>query len=315
MSSIFSLFAITVYAAESMLSPVPDAVLETFGTNKLPVVIEKPGKSFADITGSPEATGSSVLGLSIEAPTPSPSPSLTPTPTTKPIVAKPTPVSAKKGTVTIALLGDSMVDTLGPDAPHLKDMLKAAYPNMQVVVKNYGVGATNIEYGITRITNGYTYLGNSIPSLASSKPDIVVLESFGYNPFSFDEGAIDKHWTSLATAVDTLRNTIPGVKVIIAATIAPNATVFGDGAPGLSFDQTAKNQKVNTIKKYLENAVRFARSQHLPLADAYHASLDGSGNGKLTYINPGDHIHYSDAGRVLFGRKVADAITANKLLE
>lgn len=315
--NILSLFAVSVFAAESFVSPVPDAVLETFTSDKLPVVMERPDQSFAEIV-SP-----------IPIPTESPTPTLTPTPaspeggqggpTPSPVPQKtvetPKPVSAKKGSAIVALLGDSMIDTLGPTAPHLKGMLEAAYPNIQFTIKNYGVGATNIEYGITRITNGYTYLGNNIPSLASVKPDIVVLESFGYNPFSFDAGAIDKHWMSLATAVDTLRNSIPGVKIVIGATIAPNATVFGDGAPGLSFDQTSKNQKVDTIKKYLENAVKFARSQHLPLADAYHPSLDGSGNGKLAYINPGDHIHYSDSGRAFFGRKIADAIIASKLLE
>jgi hypothetical protein len=295
--NILSLFAASVFAAESMLAPVPDTMLTQ---NKISVVSTKPDQSFNDL------------------PNPTPTPTLSPTPSPTPIpkkaIEKPAVVSTKKGQVTIALLGDSMTDTLGPDAPALKKMLESAYPHINFIIKNYGVGGTNIEYGITRITSGYTYLGNNIPSLVSQNPDIVVVESFGYNPFSFDEGAIDKHWTSLATVVDKLRNNIPGVKIVIGATIAPNATVFGDGAPGLSFDQNAKNHKVAIIKQYLDNAVKFARSQHLPLADAYHPSLDSSGNGKLMYINQGDHIHYSDAGRTFFGQKIADAILGNHLI-
>jgi lysophospholipase L1-like esterase len=119
----------------------------------------------------------------------------------------------------------------------------------------------------------------------------------------------------LAKAVDTIRANLPHAKIIIAATIAPNATRFGDGAPGLSFSILDKWQRVTTIKKYLENAVRFAQSQHLPLADAYHASLLSDGNGNLVYINSGDHIHYSDKGRALMAGQIAGAIVKNKLLE
>jgi lysophospholipase L1-like esterase len=119
----------------------------------------------------------------------------------------------------------------------------------------------------------------------------------------------------LATIVDILKAKLPGVKIIIAATIAPNSTVFGDGAAGLSFSPQDKIERTTVIKQYLDSTVKFARSQQLPLADAYHPSLDANGNGKLTYINGGDHIHYSDAGRTFFAQKIADAIVANHLLE
>jgi len=120
---------------------------------------------------------------------------------------------------------------------------------------------------------------------------------------------------SLATAVDTLRKTVPGVKIVIGATIAPNWNVFGDGAPGVSFAAEDKRRRVENIKLYLDNAVKFAKSQGLPLANAFHPYLDASGNGKLAYINPGDHIHYSDAGRSFFAGKIAGAIINNRLLE
>jgi len=293
----FSLFVSSVFAAEMILSPVPEDVLSSFGSIMISTKVETlPDVSFGDIMITPTPTVT---------PTPSPSPTPSPIPTR----------TARKQSFTIALLGDSMMDTMGPDAPALKSILGKTYPGTTFVIKNYGVGGTNIEYGIERITNGYNYLGNPIPALSSQTPDIVVIESFGYNPFPFDDGAMDKHWLSLAKAVDTVRGNVPGVKIVIAATIAPNWNVFGDGATGVAFASLDKQQRVANIKKYLENAVKFAKSQNLPLADAYHASLDSSGNGKLAYINPGDHIHYSDTGRVLFAGKIAGAIIGNKLLE
>lgn len=279
----FSLFAAAVFAAESIISPIPD---------NTPIVVPPPTQpkiSFGEILPPP-----AVLGVETEA-TPSP------TPTPPPIV------QTKKKVYTIAFLGDSMIDTMGPGLPAVKSRLENKYRATTFTLLNYGVGGTNIEYGIERITSGYTYLGNQIPPLASTHPDIVVLESFGYNPFPVDDG-INRHWLAMARAVDTLRSSIPGVNIVVAATIAPNAGVFGDGA--LSWNAQQKQEKVTQINAYIENAIKFAQSQHLPLANAYHAS-----GGNVRYINAGDHIHYSDAGRALFAQKITDTIAAHHLLQ
>ena len=207
--------------------------------------------------------------------------------------------------MTIALLGDSMMDTLGPNAPHLSSALKKTYPATTFVIKNFGVGGTPIDSGIGRI-----------PTIASINPDVIVLESFAYNVSgTTSQGEVDRHWLNLARAVDAIKNNLPNTKIVIAATIAPNSIRFGDGAPGIAFSSKDKQERTDMIKKYIETAIKFARSEHIPLADAYHASLDNSGNGKLALINSGDHIHYSDSGRALMGSKIAQAMIVNKLLE
>ncbi len=294
--NLFSFFAAVVYAAETIISPIPDGI---------PVVVPPPPKpevSFGQIVAIPTPTPQ-VLG-EIVVVTPSP----TPTPT-------PPPIQTKKKSYTIAFLGDSMTDTMGPGLPAVQSKLSGAYRATNFTLLNYGVGATNIDYGIERITNGYTYLGNPVPSLASAHPDIVVLESFGYNPFPDADGGVNRHWIALSRAVDALRAAIPGVKIIIAATIAPNSQTFGDGAAGVAFSLQAKREHTTIVNQYLDSTVKFAQSQGLPLADAFHASLEGNGEGKLTYINGGDHIHYSDLGRALFAQKVTDAIKGNHLLD
>ena len=304
MEFLLSLFAFTVLAAETVLSPLAD---DAFVTPP-----QSPTVSFGQLaTGYvPPVSQSEVLGATTEesAPTEPEAGSGLTTPQGL------TPSLPKKS-YTIAVLGDSMVDTLGPDFPALKDKLRNQYPTTAFAILNYGVGGTNIDYGIERLTNSYAYMGEQKPSLISQRPNIVIIESFGYNPYPFDEGAIDKHWLALAKIIDTLKANLPDIKIVIAATIAPDAATFGDGAPGVAFAALDKWERVNVIKKYLDNAVRFAQSQKLPLADAFHPSLDVDGNGKDIYINPGDHIHYSDAGRALLAQKIADTIVANKLLE
>lgn len=201
-----------------------------------------------------------------------------------------------------------MIDTMGPDLPAVQNKLSSLYTSTNFILLNYGVGGTNIDYGIQRISSSYTYLNSEFPSLASTHPDIVVLESFGYNPFPDADGGVNRHWLALSKAVSALHSAIPAVKVVIAATIAPNSKVFGDGALDIAFSPDDKIERTKIIKRYLENAVNFARSEHLPIADVYHASLDSGGEGNLTYINSGDHIHYSDKGRALFAERVVRAI-------
>jgi len=271
---LLSLFAAVVYAAEVIISPIPD------GT---PVVVPPPPK--------PEVS----FGQIVPMPTSTPIPTPTPSSTQK---TQPSLTAAAGKSYTIAFLGDSMIDTMGPDLPAVKSKLTSIYGATDFTLLNYGVGATNIDYGIERITNGYTYLGNQKPSLASAKPNIVVLESFGYNPFPDADGGVNRHWLALSRAVDTLRAQMPGVKIVVAATIAPHTS------------SVISPDHARVIKSYLESTIGFARSQGLQLADAYHASLDANGEGKLLYINPGDHIHYSDAGRALFAEKVVQALQA-----
>ena len=217
--------------------------------------------------------------------------------------------------MTISIVGDSMIDTLGPDAAGLANKLRATYPSTIFTIINHGVGAENIDSGLSRLTNSYTYLGASRPSVISQKPDVIIIESFGYNPYSYDEGALTKHWLQMAAMIDVIKQQLPETKIMIAATIAPNWNVFGDGAPFVNLSAESKKKKVDTIKSYIDNAVKFAQSQKLPLADAFHSTMDSSGNGKLGYINGGDHIHYSDFGRSYMASILTNALVSNKLLE
>lgn len=289
----FRSIASVVFAAETVLLPVMGTVVKpaaSFGQfiHALPVMEEQ-----GEVLGTGTFSAVIIAGVSETAPA----------------------HTTKKRAVTIALLGDSMIDTLGADLRIVQDELQRMYPYTTFTLYNYGVGGENIVSGLERITRSTQYLGITRPSIVSLHPDLVIVESFAYNPFPFETGALDQHWLSLAYIVDTLKANLPETKILLAATIAPNQDVFGDHAPGLAFDPEDKRRRSGTIKTYLENAIRFAQSQSLPIADAYHPSLDAHGEGKLQYINPGDHIHYSDAGRQLFARVVSETILANKLLE
>ena len=218
----------------------------------------------------------------------------------------------KKNAWTIALLGDSMTDTLGPDLYHLRTLLTKAYPDYTFKLINYGQGGTDMESGLYRLKNETTYLGEKKPPLLSYRPDIIVVESFAYNHWSGEKHDLDRQWITIAKIIDTIKKDLPDTKIILAATIAPNARTYGDGA--LNWNKNLKWDAALITKAYLQNLVNFATSQKYPLANAYHASLDSDGNGIDKYINQGDHLHPSGDGGWLYGQKIMEAIKDNQII-
>src|SRR3989344_2819547 len=148
MEFVLSLFASVVLAAEGVLSPLADDVPFL----SVEQAVAQPSVSFGSLA-TPMILGEAT-------------PSATPTPTI-------TTYPARQKHYAVALLGDSMIDTLGPDVPHLKRKLTNLFPGTTFTMLNYGVGATNIDASLSRMTDSYTYLGQTIPSLVSQSPDIV----------------------------------------------------------------------------------------------------------------------------------------------
>lgn len=216
----------------------------------------------------------------------------------------------KKGpeSLTVAMLGDSMVDVLWEELPQLRSALSKYFPNTNLKLYNFGVGASDLEYAFYRLTNEYDYLGRHYPSVLSVNPDVLVIESFAYNNFGDTKEGLDKQWMLLGELTGKVKELSPKTKIILAATIAPNSLLYGEGIGGINWEQWEKTSRTQAVRKYLENLINFATSQNFPLADAYHASLDSNGEGNLVYINAGDHLHPSGPGGELFCGKVAEVI-------
>jgi hypothetical protein len=213
-------------------------------------------------------------------------------------------ISGKK---TIAVLGDSMVDTMGKYLPYLNTELKKYYQNIDFFMLNYGVGGTNIEYGLYRLNHEYEYLGEKIPSLVSQNPDIIIVESFAYNHWSDQKSDLDRHWLALGNIITTLKEQTKA-KILILSTIAPNDTYYGDGIGITPWTPQEKKQRCDTIRSALENTINFANSQGYPLIDAYHPSKAPNGEGKREYISYGDNLHPSIKGNEFIARLLAQKI-------
>lgn len=227
----------------------------------------------------------------------------TPSVTTKKSSAS---VDLKKDNYTIAVWGDSMVDTLGTELSDLRLALEDTYSGVKFTLHNFGVASEDIEKGISRLSNSYTYLGVQKPSLLSVKPDVVVIDSFAYNHWSDSQSDIDRHWLAIARAIDVIKRYDPNIKIVLSATIAPYCPTYTDGSANLPAER--KYSQCETVKKYLDNIYRFATSQNYPLANAFHESILGDGNGAPIFINQTDHIHPSEKGRTLIAKEIVRAI-------
>src|SRR3990172_9822247 len=126
-----SFFVTTVFAAESMMSPLTLDRTPHQTANPVPSV------SFGDLLTVPQVLGD----------------------TTDTQQTTPQQERSARTHVTIAFLGDSMVDTLGPDFPELKAELSAYYPQTSIAIINDGAGGTNIDDGLLRVAHDHEYLG------------------------------------------------------------------------------------------------------------------------------------------------------------
>jgi len=229
----------------------------------------------------------------------SPTPSLTP-----PVLGVSTSLPAIGGegqVVTLALFGDSMIQTLNSQI--LVKSLQNYFPATKFNLLNYGYPATALDKAI-----------NNLDFVISQNPDIIVIESFAYNNFGNTTSGLEKQTQLLTATVNTINTKLPSAKIIISATIAPNSIIFGNGIPEFHFTALDKIERAKTIRLYLENAITFAQNRHLPLANAYSASLVNN-EGFLSLIDTATHLHPSDYGQQFFSDTVAKTIFDNKLID
>lgn len=218
----------------------------------------------------------------VASPLPSPSPSPTPK-----------PVAVRTKSLTLALLGDSMFQTMGEAAP-LKNILEEDLPEYNVKILNFGIGSTSIETAPGRVSG-----------VVAQNPDIVALDSFGYNHSAI---TLDQEWQILAQVVDDFK--AKNIKVILVANIAPNGNIYAKGVEGLNWTDSQRHDEAEKTKAFIKNIINFAGSTKLPLADAYSESLGPDGEGKTMYIESTSNIHPTPEGHLLVYQKIAQAVVA-----
>ena len=236
----------------------------------------------------------------------SPSPTLTPFDTRSEVT----------GNFTIAILGDSMVDTLG-DLSLIKNQLNQTYPNVNFKLLNYGIGSTNAASGLKRLTESSVRQNQTLPPLLTQNPDLILIESFAYNHAANTPEDLNNHENTLNQSIQTIRNSLPS-DILLLTTISPNLEFYAIGAPGINWSNQQRKSEAETVLAYLKITSELAKKSNIPQVDAATSSQDSSGNGKRIFIESTTNIHPSPEGieliSGLISQKIVDlGIIDNKL--
>ncbi len=220
--------------------------------------------------------------------TPSPSPSPSP--------------KLSKSTYTVALFGDSMIDTMGENLDYLNFALHAKYPTANFKLFNYGIGSQNIEEGLARFENSFSYQTRSYPPISQVKADVIILGSFSYNPFPVHDKT--RHFQKLNELVQKAKQITPNVYLLVE--IAPKKTGFGKGKGGVNWPEDVSFNHALKIIDQLENALSLA--SQVSVINAYRASLLDSKFGNPVFVNDYDGIHPSQEGHILMANIISQSL-------
>lgn len=222
------------------------------------------------------------------------------------------PVIPSKRSYITVLVGDSMTELLGVNAPRLRENLIKYYPSHEFVNYNYGFGATNISTLMDRLKNNSSYLNTTYPSILSQDFDLIIMESFAYNPLSEYplEIGLKKQVEILDEAVKTIIRAKPNAIIVFMTPIAPDKNNYARGTYDLT--QEMRTKWVNERIFYIKNHSKFAKERGIKVIDIYEKSLDKDGSVNSAYVAK-DFIHPSSAGVDLITSTVAEFIFTNKI--
>lgn len=227
------------------------------------------------------------------------------------------PKLPKKSEYTIVMVGDSMTYALGPHGGTFNEFINDKYKPQKIgiVVDNYAAGSTNVLSLPKAMTTKTTYWDSTFEPLLSRKFDLILIESFGYNPlsqFPREEG-LRKHNEMMDETMKTLIKTHPESRVAFVATIAPNKKKYA--LPENNTTTLAqRTDQVNERKDFIKNHIAYAKAHNIPVINIYERSLNAEGDGNLEYINPDDYIHPSAVGVDFIGHELANAIYDNQII-
>lgn len=223
-------------------------------------------------------------------------------------IESPQTKTALKSHYTIALIGDSMVDTMGERAEYLEHALAKTYPDVTFTLYNYGKGSQTVSESLSAIENEFHHQDRNHPPLPSIRPDIIISGSFAYNPFTpYDR---NHHWIELTHMVERLKQISPNVYLL--SEIAPLRKTFGVGHNGVNWDSNTNFTHSGHIIEQLQNAEGLSRTLNVPLIDIFSTTYDeNTHEGTSSYIDPSDGIHPSVYGH----EKTAEKITETLILD
>lgn len=227
------------------------------------------------------------------------------------------PNLSQKAEYTIVMLGDSMTHALGPHGGEFYEKINAKYKphNKGILIDNYASGSTSILTVNKAMTAKTTYWDSTFEPMLSRQFDLLLIESFGYNPLSElpREEGLKKQTELLDETMKTVIKTHPESRVVFVATIAPNKEKYALPVnPATTAEERIK--QVEEREAFIKNHIEYAKAHNIPVINIFEKSRTPSGDGNLEYINPFDYIHPSAVGVKFIGEELANYIYDNQII-
>lgn len=225
----------------------------------------------------------------------------------------------KKDFYRIAMVGDSMTFALGVHGGKMSEYINNLYQStpghQRILIDNYAIGSKNILNLHDQMTMQRTVGDTTLQPLVSTQYDMILIESFGYNPLSQLglEGGQKKQTEILDETMKLLTTKYPNTAVVFVATIAPNKAIYGQKVnQGSALSD--RSEQAEERMSYIKNHITYAKLHNIPIIDIYDKSLTQNGDGNSLYINPGDDIHPSVAGIDFISHEIANFIYNSQIL-
>lgn len=228
---------------------------------------------------------------------------LAPSPTINPTVV-PTPIVLKKSSYSIAIFGDSMVDTMGEKLEYLQETLSKKYPQTKFNLYNYGIGGQNVEQGLARFESSFVNRERQYLPLPALAPDVLIIGSFAYNPFPTHDR--NRHYSLLRDLIAKAKNVSSNIYLL--AEIAPLKTGFGKGKNGVNMSENVAFEHATHIIEQLDDVINLSKEQNISLINVYYESRVDGYYGNPYFVNPDDGIHPSVAGHYFTAESIAEKI-------
>lgn len=210
-----------------------------------------------------------------------------------------------------------MMYALGPHSGTFNEFIHNIYATdgRKFLIDNYSLGSTNILSVNDLITQKTTYWDSTFESMLSCDYDLILVESFGYNPlsqFGIEEG-IKRQNKALDELMTKLVNTHPNSAIVFGATIVPSKANYAKKVL-LDIPDADRVKQAEERMAYIRNHIEYAKSHNISIIDIFNKSLTVDGDGNLIYIDPNDYIHPSTLGVDFIGHEIATVIYNNKIL-
>lgn len=237
-----------------------------------------------------------------------------------PAVVYTPPKIEKKDVYKIAMVGDSMTAILGPHGGILSEYINNLYKKgaddkvQHIIIDNYAK-SSNIQAVDEQLEQKVTRSEYTFGPLLSENYDLILVESYAYNPLSQyqPKEALIQQNLALDNIVKKIKEKSPHTAIVFVATIAPNIQNYAKTTEESSSEEQRAKQANERIL-YLKNHISYAKSHNIPIINIYEKSLDFMGNGDTKYINESDDIHPSEEGVEFISHEIGDYIFNNSIL-